>query len=323
VAVVIDSDAVPEEDRQEYWSTQVARTFFNPVQLTFTSSRPVRRQLHAHALGNVQVFRITGGPSVMARTPQTIAAFDAGYLSLMVQLRGRSWQAQDGRDARIAAGHAVSHDSSRPFVVRSYAPFELLIFAFPKVLLRPHMERVCSRTAVPVSGDDGVGRIAVPFLRQVADGLRDGAIAEDDVNVSESVVHLIKALYVRRPAPARQKQARANAEEIMRRIRSSIEQRIADPGLSPEEIARLNHVSTSYLHKLFSRYEGMSMGAWVRATRLRRCRRDLMDPSLAHRSITDIAADWGFATPSHFSRAFRSEFGCSPRDVRRSSGQLL
>jgi AraC-like DNA-binding protein len=213
----------------------------------------------------------------------------------------------------------VTHDSSRPFVVRSFAPFELLIFAFPKVLLRPHMERVCSRTAVPVSGDDGVGRIAVPFLRQVADGLRDGAIAEDDVNVSESVLHLVKALYVQRPAVTKAAQVRPSPEEIMSRIRASIEERIAEPDLSPETIARLNYISTSYLHKLFSKYEGMSMGAWLRATRLRRCRRDLLDPLLADHKIIDIAAAWGFSTPSHFSRAFRREFGCSPRDLRRDA----
>jgi AraC-like DNA-binding protein len=318
MAVVIDSDSVPEEDRLEYWSTELSRTFINPVQLQFAAGVAFRRKLLAHSLNQVKVFRLTGAASVMARTPETISAFDGDYLSLMIQLRGHCSQAQGGRSAQLVAGDATSHDSSEPFVVRSPAPFEVLIFAFPKVLLRPHVEEVCGQTAVRISSDSGAGSVALPFLRRVGDALQDSAIAEDDVNISESVVHLIKALYLRPPAArGGPRQPQRHSGDIMRRIRSSIEERLGDPGLSPETIAELNYVSTSYLHRLFGKHEGMSMGAWVRATRLRRCRRDLMDPSLADRRIIDIASDWGFPTASHFSRAFRNEFGCSPRELRR------
>ena len=105
----------------------------------------------------------------------------------------------------------------------------------------------------------------------------------------------------------------------MRDIQNSIENHLGDPDLSPEMIARVNYVSTSYLHKLFQKHEGMSMGAWVRAVRLQRCYRDLSDPAQTRRAITDIAGGWGFLSASHFSRAFRDEFGCSPRELRRGT----
>ena len=34
--------------------------------------------------------------------------------------------------------------------------------------------------------------------------------------------------------------------------------------------------------------------------------------------IEQIAASCGFATPAHFTAAFKAEYGCVPSDIRRS-----
>jgi AraC-like DNA-binding protein len=47
------------------------------------------------------------------------------------------------------------------------------------------------------------------------------------------------------------------------------------------------------------------------------CRRDLADPALRHRPITDIAFAAGFNDLSHFSRAYRERYGCAPSDARQ------
>ena len=45
-------------------------------------------------------------------------------------------------------------------------------------------------------------------------------------------------------------------------------------------------------------------------------RRDLCDPALAARTISEIAFGWGFNDAAHFSRAFRARFGAAPRELR-------
>jgi AraC-like DNA-binding protein len=55
--------------------------------------------------------------------------------------------------------------------------------------------------------------------------------------------------------------------------------------------------------------------------RLERCRRDLLDPRLADRSIASIAFGWGFGDLSGFNRAFRAAFGATPREVRGQQGE--
>ena len=47
--------------------------------------------------------------------------------------------------------------------------------------------------------------------------------------------------------------------------------------------------------------------------------RDLNNPALAPRTITDIALSWGFNNSAHFSRVFREHTGLSPRAFREAA----
>ena len=99
------------------------------------------------------------------------------------------------------------------------------------------------------------------------------------------------------------------------RIRNYVERNLRDPNLSIDGIAARFKCSKRNLHKVFQE-EGDTLNRLLWSTRLDRCRVDLEDPMLRHRSITEIAFGWGFNSSAHFSRAFRARFGVTPRDIR-------
>jgi AraC-like DNA-binding protein len=68
------------------------------------------------------------------------------------------------------------------------------------------------------------------------------------------------------------------------------------------------------LHLLFER-EGLKVAQWIRDRRLERCRDTLARPEWQGR-IIDLALQWGFNDPSHFSRVFRQRYGRAPRQAR-------
>jgi AraC-like DNA-binding protein len=53
--------------------------------------------------------------------------------------------------------------------------------------------------------------------------------------------------------------------------------------------------------------------------RLTRCHRDVTDPAMLGRPVGEIAFAAGFNDLSHFSRAYRVRYGCTPRDARRAA----
>jgi len=100
-------------------------------------------------------------------------------------------------------------------------------------------------------------------------------------------------------------------------VMEHIERNLTDPGMNVQTIARALGCSTRTLHKLFEG-EANSVSRIIWERRLERSRSQLVDPAFRGQSITEIAHYWGFSDSQHFSRAFRSRFGTSPRECRNS-----
>lgn len=100
-----------------------------------------------------------------------------------------------------------------------------------------------------------------------------------------------------------------------------IRSNIADPGLTPEAVAAALRVSRRTLYTAFT---GGTQGvaADIRRQRLRLAWGMLIAAGTT-RSIAEIAAQVGLPSPAQFSRLFRAEFGCSPREVRDYSPTVV
>jgi acetamidase/formamidase/AraC-like DNA-binding protein len=109
---------------------------------------------------------------------------------------------------------------------------------------------------------------------------------------------------------------RTQASELLR-VAQIIEVRLPDQELSLNDVAETQNWSPRYVQKLFEGI-GDTFTHYVRARRLEKCRRDLIDPLYSHLSITDILFRWGFNDAAHFSRIFRTQFGKSPREYRQA-----
>lgn len=103
------------------------------------------------------------------------------------------------------------------------------------------------------------------------------------------------------------------ASLLIDRARLVIRQNMASPEFGPEALARLMAMSRSKLYRLFEHNGGVAH--FINRERLREAHRQLAGLRNAM-SIHLIGNEVGFPDHSTFSRAFRREFGYSPREVR-------
>jgi AraC-like DNA-binding protein len=317
MALLIDTAVVPAPERVEFWSNSSCRAY-HPVQIRTGADGQFWARMWAHELGPLSVYRIVAAANTMIRTSRSIAAGDPECLHLEVILRGRMNAAQEGRTGIAVAGDLISYETSHPALFRADEPFESVIVRVPRGLLGPQAAQITGLTAVQISGKGGLPRAAASFLGRLAAKLDADALRPEDVPKTVGcVLDLIRGLYADPRSTSAPARPRTRAE-ILLSVESFIETNLGDPHLDPDEIARASFISTRYLHKLFES-EGTSVCQWIRRSRLERCRRDLADPALGHQTILSIAGRWGLPGAQHFTRVFRAEYGCSPKEFRREA----
>lgn len=322
MTLLIDTSEAPAPHHAQFWAERVCASF-HPMQMTSVGASDFPARMWGYRLADIRIYRVMADVHTMSRTQRDIAAGDPESMHFNVLLRGGIRVAQQDRSVLLRPHDMLVYDTSRTAVFRADRSFDVLAFQIPKSMLGSGANTLARHTAVRIAGDRGLPRLVSRFLVEAARAVFDGSISEDDAGVQGHVLDLVNRLYVdlggNEPAP---RQRPSTSAELLLQAQAQIEARLADPTLSPAEIASACFISPRYLQKVFAG-EGLSVTEVIRSERLSRCQRDLADPGKRLQPIKEIATRWGFTDQAHFSRLFRERFGCSPREFRASHGCAL
>lgn len=313
MALLIDTQDVPAPDRAALWAACACNTY-HPLHFRFSGNGECRGRLWRDVLLSLGLLRIMASPSIMTRTRRDIALGDPDCVCLLVLLSGTLRCAQRDRSSLLRPRDITSYDSSEPALFHAPEPFDALVLKLPKSRLGQEADTIAPRTALRIPGHAGWPRLAVGVFCELADGLADGSIGADDPVLAKLAVDLVRRLYSDlKITPDRGTRSSA---ELLLCAQVYIEANLRDPHLDPQQVARACCASVAFLHRAFADAQ-LTVRNWIRTERLDACRRDLAAPGLADEPISAIAARWGMPDRGHFSRLFRSSFGCSPQEFRR------
>ena len=103
-----------------------------------------------------------------------------------------------------------------------------------------HVDRVCRRTAQRIDGEVGMGKLVRHYFVELQAGLEDGTLAENDPQVAESVVDLVRTIYLR---PSTAGTHVSTADMLRTQIKAFIDANLTDPALSPEDMRAPLHLA--------------------------------------------------------------------------------
>lgn len=214
----------------------------------------------------------------------------------------------DDGEMRDAAGRLVLPRSmmvvngQHYYAARQSAHFRSLVLTAPAALLRAYMTDVDDRCGIVENAAHGPARVLHDYAATL---LAEADFLKDDYR-KRAETHLLELIC-------------ASAQFDFRTyppagLKQHIAAHLADPNLSPTHAARALGMSVRTLHARMATL-GTSFAQELREQRLQRCRNELVSGSV--RPIGQVAASWGFESPSTFSRLFRQRFGVSPREYVR------
>ena len=307
------TEAVELRDRLSYWVEAVCQTYVQLDCDTPQRDAPFSGAIEFNQLATLGLSRVTAAPQWVRRTPAKIALATEDYFLVSIQTAGRGKVIQDGRVAELSPGDFALYDSTRPYELVFEEPFQQHVLQMPGAVLRSRLRDAEKLTARKVCGDRGAGHLMIGMINALAtdiDTLEPGSVAA----IAESVENILVAGLCSLPGASDPVVSQLTAF-YRNQIKAYVLQRLRDPALSVNDIAAHLRLSPSTIHRAFAG-EPNSLNAWIWNQRLDGAKRELCDPALINRTISEIAFSWGFNEAAHFSRVFKHRFGCSPRELR-------
>jgi AraC-like DNA-binding protein len=236
-------------------------------------------------------------------------------VSIGTQVSGQTIKTIGDQCRTFAPGQISLTDFGSPYQWRSAADSTTMSLRFSYAELCLPLEQI--RDAVGDLASSPLYDLFQAHVLQLYGLLDDDIPAAAAESLASATLELTRAVI----ATVGQQDATRNDvanEALVTRIEAYVQQRLADPGLSAESIARAHHISVRQLYKLWSARE-LGLAEWIMRGRLEGARREIRRSDSA--GIAAVARRWGFADPTHFGRRFRAAYGLSPSEWRQ--GQTL
>lgn len=310
---LLSTAGLAEADRTAFWVDAVCDAYVQ-LECDPRAGRPrIDGEIRVERLSTLELSRVTATAQHVRRTPRLIARASEDHFLVSIQTEGQGEVHQDGRCARLQPGDFALYDSTRPYELVFDGNFQQIVLMLPGAALRAELRGTEHLTASAVSGRRGAGHLMIEMIRTLAADigtLEPASAAAVSHSVTQILVAGLRTLPAAQPAVVSQLTA-YHREQIKAYVRAHL----GDPALDVARIAAALKLSASSVHRVFSG-EPCSVSDWIWGQRLERLARDLADPALKRRSVSELAFALGFNDAAHVSRAFRARFGCAPREYR-------
>jgi AraC-like DNA-binding protein len=315
VSVIVNTDAVAEADRAEFVHKALGATMAS-VELHWPQ-RP--EEVFAHGViaklgdmticsGRTSAFRVDH-PRALTRDELEPSIFVS-----VQQLTGSNVVIQGDREVVLKPGALVIFDSTAPYTLLNDTGMTGHFFRIPHAALALPYNMIREACAISLSPGHPLTSLTHDYLRRLAADPALLAAPNADLlgHPSIELVTAVIATHLNADGLA----ANSLASTLQLRVIEYAREHLSDPGLCAGQIADAHYISERYLYKVLAK-GGISLSDWIRTQRLEACRQALSKAS-GRVTISAVARHTGFTDMSSFSRAFRAEYGVSPRQWRDS-----
>lgn len=305
------TNELAKSDRYDAWSSMLNQAYGRwemdkPVAPDFFSS------VKHYDDSILKVIECTCDPCGATRTRSSIRADGLETLTIQAVLDGREYINFNGEDILLKPGDLLIWDSTRPMTFEVQDRLHKISVMMPLPRFQSWLPRSWFSIRHSLDGQSNSGQLLTDHVKSLRQSVFDGGCKDNYALIDATIGVLINAL-----DPGTSDDPKPLRVTQLRNIKEYIKANIRNPDLSPAIIAKAGGMSSRYLHWLFNAdADADTVKQYIFRQRLDLCARDLSNPHMRNRKISDIAFYWGFQDTAHFNKRFKLQYNLSPGAFR-------
>jgi AraC-like DNA-binding protein len=321
------TDDRPAAEQFSYWREVICEAFTPlaaertrahlPVQ---TDRRAISSWVRSRGLTATNCAEVASATQLITHGAEEVRRTGKDHVFVNLQLAGHCVASQDGRDCVVRPGGFALFDTSSQYSLEFVADpdrreWHVVSFRVPRAQLVPLLADPQGFTSVAHDGTtSGLAQIVASTMMSTWDAIDTLDVSSADA--AETAFTTVLAAAAGGNDQLRETRRGSLDDTLRASINRYLAGHIRRPNVSAALVAQRFGISVRKLHKLYESCD-LSFAQTVMAFRTDGVARELAtDPG--GRSLTELAARWGFSDLSHLNRVFRSRYDCLPSQYRES-----
>jgi AraC-like DNA-binding protein len=298
----LDLGGLPTATQVQLWQSVVRHGY----SVTAEERTPLDMAVTAAKVDQLIVTGYRSRSHLAERSEEMVRQRPARFVKLRLYLRGGARVFHGATTYRLEPGAIHVIDHSRAWTSHADDHAHLSVFVPHRLIdYDPARNPVCS--SLPLGGAQGaVLADALRALHRRLPLLRES----DAPALAAGVSGLLRGMLW---GTAMDSAETGHRHERRRAMRSYLERHLREPDLAVERLCRTFNVARATVYRDFADVGGVERYIFLR--RLERAFLELAGQPPVRGAVQRVADDWGFASLSHFSRAFLEHFGMRPSDA--------
>ncbi|WP_076999020.1 helix-turn-helix domain-containing protein [Variovorax sp. KK3] len=300
-----DSRAMSPAGAVEQWRESLSRSWEMEIDAQHVPA--FEAEVSLWKLDPLIVGHSTFGPmQTRVRRDKNIRMDQLDHYRLILLREGEFHCDASGNHVSLAPGRFVLTDMALPETNASCCKSTILYV--PRDLLEEALPRPMNlHGASPMNACAG---LVANHLSSLIAGL-PSLSPEEVPHMMKATVSLLAASVAMSPATLDAAQPAIDSV-LLRRARQYVEQHLSEESLTVDRMCAHLRISRSTLYRLFADLGGVAN--YIKERRLARVH-GILSGTRERQNIARLAEEHGFKSATHFSRAFREQFGYSPREA--------
>lgn len=301
----VDTPAHPHANHLYTLNTESFSIDVDPI-----DKKRYRASAEVAALGPLTIGRVESNAAIVTRKSEKCADQDSRRFSFIFVCDGEVIISHNLGSTELARQEFLLLDNQHQRTMFVYNRVSLLLVTLPVSVLKKYLpcaEDVCGQK-ISAQGTDSA--FLFDTLLSMWNQIKQGLLEQFAPTLSDNLLKRIGQSYSSTIGNRGSRFTRRITQ-----VKELIEVNLGNPDLRVEMLADQMNVSSRYLRSLFARTEKISH--YILRRRLEECANELANSLYKNVSITSIAFQWGFNSPAHFSRAFKQQYGTTPREYRK------